>query len=65
MNAKDYRAWSGLGRSYSALKLHIYAIYYNRKSTEIKCVCLLCTGELSITMAERLADRETRGRGWN
>lgn len=38
INPKDYRAWYGLGQAYEILQMHLYAIYYYRRATALRCV---------------------------
>ena len=36
INAKDYRAWYGLGRTYEILAMPYYALFYYRKATALR-----------------------------
>jgi tetratricopeptide (TPR) repeat protein len=49
INARDYRAWYGLGQTYEILQMHAYSIYYFGKAAALRpydprmwyvCVCL-------------------------
>ena len=39
-NPRDYRAWYGLGQMYEIMKMHSYAVYYFRKATALRYVCV-------------------------
>ena len=36
INAKDYRAWYGLGQTYEILAMPYYALFYYRKATALR-----------------------------
>ena len=36
VNARDYRAWYGLGQTYEILNMYFYALYYYRKAALLR-----------------------------
>jgi anaphase-promoting complex subunit 8 len=36
INARDYRAWYGLGQTYEILQMHFYSLHYFRKATALR-----------------------------
>ena len=40
INAKDYRAWYGLGQTYELLDMPHYAIDYYQQATALRCVSM-------------------------
>ena len=36
VNKRDYRAWYGLGQTYEMLKMPFYALYYYKKTQELR-----------------------------
>ena len=36
INARDYRAWYGLGQTYEILQMHAYSIYYFGKAAALR-----------------------------
>ena len=35
-NPKDFRAWYGLGQAYEVLDMHLYALYYYQRATNLQ-----------------------------
>jgi anaphase-promoting complex subunit 8 len=42
VNAKDYRAWYGLGQAYELLDMPMYAIEYYNQATSLRYVRYCC-----------------------